>query len=343
VIIHRHVDPLPAEARGSVVAVGNFDGVHRGHQAVIGDAIRRAGEAGAPASVLTFEPHPRRFFKPETPPFLLTRFRTKARVLAVQGVDHLVVLRFDKALAGQTADEFIDRVLVRGLAARHVVIGYDFVFGKGRTGTPERLRERLAQSGIGTTIMQPVTAPVGGADMEAEAFIVSSTGVRDALRAGDPVAAARLLGRPFEIEGRVMRGDARGRTIGFPTANLWLGEYLRPALGVYAVRVTIAEPRLGSGRTLTEQANWIGGVANLGLRPTFGGLAEPRLEVHLFDYAGDLYGRRLRVGLIEYLRPEQKFDGLEALKRQIARDAETARKALAAGPKRRMPPILEPG
>lgn len=344
-IIHRHVDTLPDAARRSIVAVGNFDGVHRGHQAVIGEAVRRARQDGVPASVLTFEPHPRRFFQPDAPPFLLTRFRTKARVLARLGVDRLFVLRFDAALASRTAEQFIDSVLMHDLGARHVVVGYDFVFGKGRGGNPELLRDRLAGPGIGTTIMQPVTAPADSAeaDGEPEASIVSSTGVRDALRAGDPRSAARLLGRPFEIEERVRRGDARGRTIGFPTANLWLGDYLRPALGVYAVRVAIAEPRTGSGRTLVEAASWLDGVANLGLRPTFAGLTEPRLEVHLFDYAGDLYGRRLRVALIEFLRPEQKFEGLEALKAQIARDADAARRLLAAPPSRRSPPVLEPG
>jgi len=328
VIIHRHLFPVPAEARGSVVAIGNFDGVHRGHQAVIGAAVERAHRAGAPASVLTFEPHPRRFFRPATPPFLLTRFRTKARVLAQIGVDHLFVLRFDAALAARTAENFVDGVLIGGIGASHVVVGYDFVFGKGRTGNSELLRARLAGSGIDATIMQPVAAPLSAAWSEPR--IVSSTGVREALQAGDPPTAEHLLGRPFEIEASVIRGDARGRTIGFPTANLWLGEYQRPALGVYAVRVAIAEPRLAAGRTLTEPAVWRGGVANLGLRPTFGGLAEPRLEVHLFDYAGDLYGRRLRVTLLEFLRPERKFDGIDSLKAQIVLDAEAARQVLAA-------------
>ena len=323
-IIHRHVLPLPPEARQSVVAVGNFDGVHFGHQAVIGEAVQRARAERAPASVLTFEPHPRRFFQPSAPPFLLTRFRTKARVMAGLGIEHLFVLRFNADMARLTAEEFIDTVLVGGLAARHVVIGYDFVFGRGRAGNAELLRTRLATHGVGVTTVSPVTSLT-------DSMTVSSTSVRNALSAGDPPAAAVLLGRPFEIEARVMRGDARGRTIGFPTANLWLGDYLRPALGVYAVRVAIAEPKAHAGRTLTETADWRAGVANLGLRPTFGGLTEPRLEVHLFDFAGDLYGRRLRVALVEFLRPERKFDGIEALKAQIVRDAEQARGVLAGG------------
>jgi riboflavin kinase / FMN adenylyltransferase len=342
VIVHRHVTDLPAAARGSAVAVGNFDGVHRGHQAVMGEAVRAARRDGGPAAVLTFEPHPRRFFRPDTPPFQLTRFRTKARVIASLGIDRLFVLRFDAALAARTAEQFVDDVLIAGLAARHVVIGYDFVFGKGRGGTPEFLRERLTARNIGVTVLSPVTMAEDGLDAEPEGFVISSTGVRDALQSGDPRAAARLLGRPFEIEARVMKGDARGRTIGFPTANLWLGDYLRPALGVYAVRVAIADPHPLAEAALFKPT-WLEGVANLGLRPTFGGLTEPRLEVHLFDFAGDLYGRILRVGLIEFLRPERRFDGIEALKAQITQDADQARLVLARPTSRKAPPRLDPG
>jgi riboflavin kinase / FMN adenylyltransferase len=278
--------------------------------------------------VLTFEPHPRRFFKPDTPPFQLTRLRTKARVLAGLGVDDLFVLRFNRQMVEYTPEAFIDRFLVRDLQARHVVIGYDFVFGKGRAGNPDLLRDRLAANGIGITIMTPVTAAEAiTVDADPEASIISSTGVRDALRAGDPAAAARLLGRPFEIEARVQRGEARGRQLGFPTANLWLGDYLRPALGVYAVRATVHDGP-DSHR----------GVANLGLRPTFGGLAEPRLEVHLFDFSGDIYGRRLRVELVQFLRPERKFPNIAALKKQIGLDATAARTVLAAVERRRAGP-----
>lgn len=311
-----------------MVAVGNFDGVHRGHQAVIGDAVRRAHAGRTPAQVLTFEPHPRRFFKPDTPPFQLTRLRTKARVLATIAVDDLFVLRFNQEMANYTAEAFIDRFLIQDLKARHVVVGYDFVFGKGRTGNPELLKARLAANGIGITIMAPVkAAELAAVDADPESAVISSTGVRDALRAGDPAAAALLLGRPFEIEARVQRGDARGRQLGFPTANLWLGDYLRPALGVYAVRVGI-----------DDQAESHRGVANLGLRPTFGGLAEPRLEVHLFDFNGDLYGRRLRVELVQFLRPERKFPDIAALKEQIAHDATAARTVLTAAEQRRRGP-----
>ncbi|MGQ0664052.1 MAG: bifunctional riboflavin kinase/FAD synthetase [Pseudomonadota bacterium] len=317
--IYRHYSNLPPSAGNGVVAIGNFDGVHRGHQAVIREAVRRAKAEECEAAVLTFEPHPRLFFRPDSPPFLLTRLRTKVRIIAELGVANLVVLRFDAALARLSAETFIDEVLVRGLMARHVVVGFDFVFGHGRRGSPELLRDRLARTGVEATIMAPVTALGPESEAEPEAFVYSSTAVRDCLKAGDPRGAARLLGRPFEIEDRVRRGDERGRSLGFPTANLRLGICLRPALGVYAVRAG----RLDGGTTM-----WRDGVANLGLRPTFGGALEPRLEVHLFDFSGDLYGRHLRVALIDFLRPERKFAGPQALADQIGRDCEAARRAL---------------
>lgn len=306
---------VPEPCRGAVVAIGSFDGVHRGHQAVIRDAVRRARQAGKPAGIVTFEPHPRRFFHRDKPPFLLTGLRAKLRLIAELGVDVAFVLRFNAALSARDAGSFVDDVLVGGLGVSGVVAGYDFVFGRGRSGTPEFLKQRLAQHQRGGEIMAPVGAP--GLDWE-EGSIFSSTGARDALEAGDPKAAASILGRPFEIEGRVRRGDARGRTIGFPTANIELGGLLRPKLGVYAVRVCIRD---------AASTVWRNAVANLGLRPTVGGTA-PRLEVHLFDFADDLYGRALRVQLLEFLRPEMKFPGLDALKAQIAEDANRARALL---------------
>jgi riboflavin kinase/FMN adenylyltransferase len=324
VIIHRHADRLPDTAKGTVVALGNFDGVHLGHQAVIGEAVRRAKSEGRPSSVLTFEPHPRRFFQPAAPPFLLAQFRAKARVIAGLGVDHLIALHFDTELASRTAEEFVESILIAGLAARHVVVGYDFVFGKGRTGTPDLMRGRLAARGVGVTSVPAFTIPSSALSNTGRPEpAVSSTGVRDALRAGDVTRAARLLGRPFEIEGRVMHGDKRGRTLGFPTANLALGDYLRPALGIYAIRAGVTQPGL------TDAVTWYGGVASLGINPTIAGEREARLEANLFDFDGDLYGRRLRVALVGYLRGEQKFDGLETLKAQIARDAAEARRILA--------------
>ena len=311
--IYRHLADIAPAAHGGVVAIGNFDGVHRGHQAVIAAAVRNARAAGAPAVILTFDPHPRRFFRPDAPPFLLTRFRTKARLLAALGVDALVALRFDRAFAARSAEEFVDTVLMRGLGAREIAVGADFVFGKGRQGNVDFLRRRIAVNGATVSVMAPVIVATGKP-------VISSTAVRDCLAAGDLRGAARLLGRNFEIEGHVAHGDRRGRLIGFPTANLWLGDYLRPTLGVYAVRAR------------TKHGAWTG-VANLGLRPTFGG-QEPRLEVHLFDFTGDLYGHNMCVELIEFLRPERKFDGIDALRAQIAQDAQLARAKLLDAPPR---------
>ena len=316
----RSVLDLPQAARGAVVAIGNFDGIHRGHQAVIGEAVRHARHDRQPAGVLTFEPHPRRFFKPDGAPFLLTRLRTKARLLNELDVDFLYLLRFDRHLAARTAEAFIDDILVKGLGVSRVVVGYDFVFGKGRTGNPELLRERLAAAGVPVSIMPPVGAADAESESTPEAQVYSSTGVRDSLKAGDPRAAARLLGRPFEIEGRIVHGDKRGRTLGFPTANLKLGEYVRPAFGIYAVRAAIA-----TGNDWV----WRDGVANLGIRPMFGA-PEPLLETFLFDFSGEIYGRVLRVALVEYLRPEQKFADLTALTAQMHADTAAAKVALAA-------------
>lgn len=311
--IFRHFNGLPDDVRGAVVAVGNFDGVHLGHQAVIGEAGRIAQSGGLPWAVLTFEPHPTALFRPNTEPFRLTPFRAKARRIAALGVNALIVLRFDRKFASLEAEQFVGRVLVDGLAARHVVSGYDFAFGRGRQGDCAMLLRKGAELGFDFTSLQAVADEGGGA--------LSSTRARQCLKDGDPRAAAEILGRPFEIEGRVRTGDRRGRTIGFPTANLGLGTILRPAAGVYAVRVALP----GTGE-------WRPGVANLGRRPTFGGAEDLSLETHLFDFSGDLYGKMLRVALVEYLRPEKKFDGIESLKAQIAQDGDRARRLLAAAP-----------
>ncbi len=312
--IFRH-DRVGAADRGAVVAIGNFDGVHLGHQAVIGEAGRLARALGAPHAVLTFEPHPRQVFRPHDPPFRLTPFRVKSRRIEALGVDLLFTLHFDLAFAARSAEDFVETVLLKGLGARHVVVGYDFVFGHQRRGTPALLEERGATLGFGVTVVDPVAAGSG--------VRYSSTAIRDHLVAGQPREAAALLGVPWEIEGRVERGDQRGRLIGFPTANLTLDDFLRPAAGVYAVRAGVEQ----EGRI-----EWHDAVANLGRRPTFGG-SDLRLEAHLFDFTGDLYGRHLRVALIEYLRPERKFAGIEDLKAQIARDADEARTVLAAVPR----------
>ena len=310
--ILRHPAALDPAERGSVVAIGNFDGVHLGHQIVIGRAREIARGLGAPLAVLTFEPHPYHVFHPEAPPFRLTPLRGKARAIEALGVELLFVLHFDLAFAQVSAEDFARQVVVEGAQARHVLVGYDFHFGHKRRGTPTLLQELGAALGFGVTVVAPL-ATAGGA-------VYSSTRIREHLAQGRPREAAALLGRPFEIEARVETGDRRGRTIGFPTANLALGEFLRPASGVYAVRVGIE-----------GEAGWRDGVANLGTRPTVGG-SDLRLEAHLFDFAGDLYGKHLRVALVDYLRPERKFAGLEELKAQIAADASGARAVLATEP-----------
>jgi len=309
--IFRHFNGLPGETRDAAIAIGNFDGVHRGHQAVIAEAGRIARDAGIQWGVLTFEPHPRRVFTPDAGPFRLTPFRIKTRHFEAMGVDFLVVLRFDAAFSRRSAESFVVDILVGGLAARHVVSGYDFAFGNERRGDSEHLLGMGRQLGFGFTCVTVLNDEVG------EAY--SSTRARRSLVDGDPVGAAQVLGRLFEIEGRVARGDERGRTIGYPTANVLLGEYVCPALGVYAVRAGIDE----GARTV-----WHDAVANLGRRPTFGGEGIV-LEAHLFDFDGDLYGRHMRVALVDYLRPEKKFDGIDELKAQIADDSSRARQILA--------------
>lgn len=307
--IIRHWDE-PAARMGAVVALGNFDGVHLGHRAVIETARRIGRAAGAPAGVLTFEPHPRQLFRPDDPPFRLTPFRLKARLIEEQGLDVLYALPFDRPFSRLSADAFIADVLVGGFGVRHVVAGSDFMFGRDRGGSMPLLAEQGAAIGFGVTAAEPVS--VDGA-------IVSSSRIRRLLSEGRPAEAAQLLGRPWEIEGRVESGRRLGRTIGFPTANIALGECLRPAVGVYAVEARLDE----AGAPLWH------GVANFGRRPTIDGTSL-WLEVHLFDWSGDLYGRHLRVGLREYLRGERKFDGLAALTAQIAEDAAQARALLAA-------------
>jgi riboflavin kinase/FMN adenylyltransferase len=305
---------LPADARGAVVAIGNFDGVHPGHRAVLTRANIVAEKLGAPLGVLTFEPHPRRYFQPAIPPFRLTPPPAKRRLIGEAGATHYYELPFDAAMAALTAEAFIDRVLIEGLGVRHVVVGAGFAFGKGRTGTVSVL-EHVAghKGGVGVTVVAPVSASDGA--------LASSTRVRECLARGEPERAAALLGRNFAIEGEVFSGDKRGRLLGFPTANLSLDDYLRPAFGVYAVR---AVPLGGGGQ------RW-SGVANLGSRPTVGG-TRAQLEAHLFDFSGDLYGSRLAVELLAFIRPERKFESLDALKAQIAEDSARARGILAAHP-----------
>ena len=310
--VYRHTNATGSE-RGAVVAVGNFDGVHLGHQAVLAQ-VKAAAEADhAPFAVLAFEPHPRAVFQPGAPPFRLTPFRSKAMALETLGVDLLFTLHFYLAFAKKSAEEFVTEILVAGLGVKEIVVGYDFVFGHQRRGTPAMLEAEGKKHGFGVRVVQPVTGPGGQ--------VYSSTHIREHLVAGRMREAAALLGRPWEIEGRVEMGDQIGRTIGFPTANIPMADYLRPAEGIYAVRVGIEE---GS------RTDWYGGAASIGWRPTVGG-TDLRFETHLFDFDGDLYGKHLRIAMVEYLRPELRFDGLEALKAAIAADCAKAREVLASG------------
>jgi riboflavin kinase / FMN adenylyltransferase len=297
--------------------MGNFDGLHLGHAVLIGRARDLARAQGRPAGVLTFEPHPRSVFVPSTAPFRLTPFRVKERELARLGIDLLFVQHFDLGFAAKSAEDFVAEVIVAAIGASHVVVGWDCTFGNRRRGNPELLRAAGQQHGFDVTVMEPVRG--------ADTTVYSSTQIRELLRAGKPREAAALLGRFWEIDGRVATGDRRGRTIGFPTANLGLDDYLHPAFGVYAVRVS------GDGPDDPLDGRTVDGVANIGLRPTVGGLV-PRLEAHLFDIEVDLYGRHLRVALVDFIRPEMKFAGLDELKAQIAADAARAREILADRP-----------
>ena len=312
--IIRHYTGLPPDVRGAALAVGNFDGVHRGHQAVIAEAGRIARDLRVPQGVLTFEPHPSSVFRPEQPPFRLSSLRSKSRWIEPLGVDLLFMLHFDLAFASQSPERFIGEVLVQGLGARHLVVGTDFRFGHRRIGSIET----LAAAGEAAGFRVSTVLPVLGAD----GVEISSTRIREHLRAGRPDGAAALLGHWWEAEGRVEPGDQRGRTIGFPTANVRLGDFVEPATGVYAVRAGVDEG---------AATQWIDGVANFGRRPTVDG-KRLLLEVHLFDFTGDLYGKHLRVQLLSFLRPERKFESFAALKEQIARDSDAARGIVAVTP-----------
>lgn len=297
---------IPNDARGAAIALGNFDGVHAGHQAVIASAADAADDLGVALGVAVFEPHPRRFFKPDAPPFRLQNTRQRAQALSELGVEDVFEIGFDAALAGSTDREFAERVLRDLLGVTHVSVGADFEFGKGRCGNAES----LARLGDELGFSVEAVAPVGGAEK------ISSTGIREAIARGDMAAANEMLTRPWAIEGEVLKGFQRGRTLGFPTANVALSEYTRPRLGVYAVRVDV-----GDGVLLP-------GVASVGVNPTVGALPEPLLEAHLLDFSGDLYGRTIEVELIAFLRDEAKFDSLGELKRQMTQDVIDARRAL---------------
>jgi len=298
---------LPASQRGAAVAVGAFDGVHRGHQAVIASARAAAERLGAPLGVVSFDPHPRRLFQPEAAPFRLMTADQMARALAPLGVDRLYLIPFDREMAGMTDEEFARRVLSEGLGIAHAAVGFDFTFGKGRSGSPEALRTYGESLGFTVSVTDRID--------DASGLKLSSSAVREALKAGDMDRAAAILGRPFAIQGEVIHGDKRGRTIGVPTANVAMGDYMRPAYGVYATRT-----RLPDGRVIK-------GVANLGVRPMFE-IEQPLLEIWLLDFDESLYGQTLETELVAFLRGEMKFDGLDALKVQIEADAAAARAVL---------------
>jgi riboflavin kinase/FMN adenylyltransferase len=297
--------------RGASAAIGNFDGVHLGHQAVIDIARDEGRRIGAPLGVLTFEPHPREHFAPEGPPFRLMNSEAKAHRLQKLGVDILYELSFNAALSALSPADFARDVIQRGLGLRHVVIGRDFHFGKGRAGTATDLEIFGAEMGFGVTVADLVST--GGTE-------VSSTRIREALSEGRPRDAARMLGHLHRIEGAVIRGDQRGRLLGYPTANLSIAGLHPPRYGVYAVEVRVQDgPHAGDYH----------GVASLGVRPMFG-VNAPNLETFVFDFSGDLYGTHLSVALVEFLRPELKFDGVEALVEQMDRDSLQAREILGA-------------
>ncbi|MAK63762.1 MAG: bifunctional riboflavin kinase/FMN adenylyltransferase [Maricaulis sp.] len=306
--VYQGFQSIPADGRGSVVALGNFDGVHHGHRHVIALAAELAETLDAPLGVALFDPHPRRFFAPEAPAFRLMGEHRRNRTLEDLGVRNLHVLPFTADMAAMTPEQFVEQVLHQGLGVRGVITGADFRFGAGRAGTIGDLERLCEARGIRTAFAD---LHGNGADK------VSSTRIRKAILDGDMKAAAELMGSPWAIEGIVQKGDQRGRTIGFPTANIDLGDFVRPAYGVYAVRVR-----------LDGKGDPIEAVANFGKRPTVDGLSE-LLEVHLFDFDGDLYGRELEVEFRGFIRPERKFDGLDALKDQIARDAAAARRLLS--------------
>ena len=311
--IFRHYRDVPDACKGAVVALGNFDGVHLGHQALIGAARDLARERGAPLGVLAFEPHPQEFFRPSPESFRLTPFRVKARLIAELGADILYALAFDAQMAAKSAEEFVTDVLVHGLGVGAIVVGDDFQFGKGRSGNTAMLAQMGEEKGFGVTLFKPIAG--GGHDK------ISSTQIRDALKQGKPEEAALLLGHYWSVEARVEHGDKRGRTIGFPTINMKLVDCIQPAFGIYAVRAKVLED--------DKVVSTHDGVASFGIRPMYQ-VDTPLLETFLFDFSADLYGKHMSVELVAYIRPEATFDNLEALKAQIAIDSDAARKALAA-------------
>lgn len=296
---------FPSEKKGAAIALGNFDGVHLGHCHLLQNL--RAARPQCRLNVLTFDPHPRSVFRPQDPPFRLMRPEIRAQYLKEWGVEDIIQIPFNEAFSHLQAEDFIQQILIDGLGAAHIACGADFAFGHRRGGDVTFLEKRLGEHGVGVTIV-PQLSDLSGP--------ISSSRIRRLLQEGYPERAAELLSRDWEIVGDVVYGDQRGRLLGFPTANICLDLHIEPARGVYAVKV-----RLPDGR-------FVSGVANIGRRPTINDGQESRLEVHLFDFDGDLYGQTLRVALISLLREEKRFSGLDALKEQITKDALQARALL---------------
>ena len=306
-VYHSWQDLAP-EDRGAAVAYGNFDGVHLGHQQVIADAGKIAAQIGAPLGVVSLEPHPITLFNPGGPPFRLTNPHQLARAVEATGATRLYLLPFGNQMANLSDRAFVEEVLVGGLGVRHIAVGADVTFGKDRTGGPEAMQRYGREFQFSVSVEQLLAAEDG--------HKISSSAIRQALKDGEPDVAARLLGRPFAIEGIVQKGQQLGRKLGIPTANVPLGEYVVPKLGVYATRTSLKD-----GRKLD-------GVANIGANPTTGEV-EPRLEVWLFDFDEDIYGETIETELIGFIRAEEKFDTIEAMLEVISNDATKARDLLA--------------
>ena len=310
--IYKHYIELPKTFQNSSIAIGNFDGMHKGHCKVINQAGIYAHDKGLPWGVLTFEPHPREIFDRDKSLFRLTPFDMKVRLIEILGVDFLVVIQFDKDFANKTADEFVDQVLVQGFGASYVVSGFNFAFGKKRTGNTRFLQKKGKNCGFGTNGISQV--------LDENGRVISSTRIRNFLSNGNPRAAANLLGRDYEIEGLVSRGDQRGNKIGFPTANIELDQNIKIATGVYSIT---------AGVDRGNDTVWHNGIANLGFRPTFNG-NKYMLEAHLFDFDKNIYGANLRVKLIDFIRSEVKFDGVESLTTQIKKDISISKTILTS-------------
>ena len=305
-----HRNKVPEALRGAIIALGNFDGFHRGHQAVAGEAIAWAKAEGRPSIIATFDPHPVRFFKPDVPPFRLTTLEQRQELYLAAGATAMLVFHFDGELAGTSAEDFITDILLDRFGAHGVVTGGDFTFGKQAKGNVDLLRDFGGPLGLQSRVVEAVT----------EDGVISSSRIREALREGKPELATELLTRPFAIRGIVEHGDKRGRTIGYPTANLAIDSYLRPKYGIYAVTGKV----LSTGQILK-------GAANIGIRPQF----EPPkelLEPYFFDFSGDLYGQEIEVAFHHFLRGEAKFDSLEELTAQMEKDCDEARRLLSALP-----------